>query len=191
MQISPLVKAGFRVIAPDLRGGLGGESDAPKEVEGYDIPKSIVEDVAGTLVRKCHTGQPGWHISTWLLAHHLIPYASSMTRVQVTLLHASISYRHRWWTDLQASMQLTSSTYTTYPPHRGHTSLFSANYDLRQALTNGSVIGTLYCLQTSKKVWFEHQHKNLKSKHQHYASSTSGCRHHGCAAHQEGAHCGA
>lgn len=47
MQIAPLVKAGFRVIAPDLRGGLGGESDAPKEVEGYDIPKSIVKDVAG------------------------------------------------------------------------------------------------------------------------------------------------
>ena len=46
-QITALVKAGFRVVAPDLRGALGGESDSPKEVEAYDIPKCIVKDVAG------------------------------------------------------------------------------------------------------------------------------------------------
>ena len=47
-QVSPLVKAGYRVIAPDLRGGLGGETDSPQEPEAYDIPKCIVKDVAGT-----------------------------------------------------------------------------------------------------------------------------------------------
>jgi hypothetical protein len=41
------MKAGFRVIAPDLRGALGGQSDAPQEVEGYGITNSIVKDVAG------------------------------------------------------------------------------------------------------------------------------------------------
>ncbi len=49
MQITPLVKTGFRVIAPDLRGALGGESDAPKEAEAYSIPKCITKDVAGIL----------------------------------------------------------------------------------------------------------------------------------------------
>ena len=47
LQIPPLVKAGYRVIAPDLRGGLGGETDSPQEPEAYDIPKCIVKDVAG------------------------------------------------------------------------------------------------------------------------------------------------
>lgn len=37
----------FRVIAPDLRGAIGGESDAPQEVEAYNIPKVLVKDVAG------------------------------------------------------------------------------------------------------------------------------------------------
>ena len=47
LQADALVKAGFRVIAPDLRGAIGGESDAPQEVEAYNIPKVVVKDVAG------------------------------------------------------------------------------------------------------------------------------------------------
>lgn len=47
LQANALAKAGFRVIAPDLRGAIGGESDAPQEVEAYDIPKVLVKDVAG------------------------------------------------------------------------------------------------------------------------------------------------
>lgn len=51
VQIDPLVEAGFRVIAPDLRGAVGGESDAPMEVEAYDIQKVIINDITGkTLV---------------------------------------------------------------------------------------------------------------------------------------------
>lgn len=47
MQIPPLVEAGYRVIALDLRGALGGESDLPQEPEAYHIEKDIVKDVAG------------------------------------------------------------------------------------------------------------------------------------------------
>ena len=47
LQANALAKAGFRVVAPDLRGAVGGESDAPQEVEAYDIPKVLVKDMAG------------------------------------------------------------------------------------------------------------------------------------------------
>ena len=47
VQIPALVKAGYRVVAPDLRGALGGESDSPGEPEAYHIEKDIVKDVAG------------------------------------------------------------------------------------------------------------------------------------------------
>lgn len=48
LQIPALLEDGFRVIAPDLRGALNGESDAPQGVQAYDIPKVLVKDVAGT-----------------------------------------------------------------------------------------------------------------------------------------------
>ena len=46
-QVPVLVKAGFRVIVPDLRGAVGGESYSPAEVEAYHIDKHIVKDLAG------------------------------------------------------------------------------------------------------------------------------------------------
>ncbi|MEH6943888.1 alpha/beta fold hydrolase [Bacillus sp. JJ722] len=45
-QIQTLVKAGYRVIAPDLRGF--GETDKPQEVEAYDI-QLLLGDVIGIL----------------------------------------------------------------------------------------------------------------------------------------------
>ncbi len=45
-QMPALAKAGFRVVAPDLRGY--GESDAPKAVEAYDISK-LTGDAVGIL----------------------------------------------------------------------------------------------------------------------------------------------
>ncbi|NRG48297.1 alpha/beta hydrolase [Bacillus sp. CRN 9] len=45
-QIQPLVKAGYRVIAPDLRGF--GESDKPQEIEAYNM-QLLVSDVIGIL----------------------------------------------------------------------------------------------------------------------------------------------
>ena len=47
VQIPQLLKAGYRVITPDLRGALGGDSDLPQEPEAYHIEKHIVKDVAG------------------------------------------------------------------------------------------------------------------------------------------------
>jgi pimeloyl-ACP methyl ester carboxylesterase len=45
-QIPALAEAGFRVIAPDLRGY--GESDKPHEIEAYDI-RHLVADLVGLL----------------------------------------------------------------------------------------------------------------------------------------------
>lgn len=45
-QVPALTGAGFRVIAPDLRGF--GRSDAPEEVEAYALP-AVMEDVVGLL----------------------------------------------------------------------------------------------------------------------------------------------
>lgn len=47
VQIPKLLEAGYRVVAPDLRGALGGESDIPQEPEAYHIEKHVVKDVAG------------------------------------------------------------------------------------------------------------------------------------------------
>jgi pimeloyl-ACP methyl ester carboxylesterase len=43
-QVPALVEAGFRVLAPDLRGY--GESDRPKEVEAYAVRHSVADAVA-------------------------------------------------------------------------------------------------------------------------------------------------
>lgn len=45
-QVPALTGAGFRVIAPDLRGF--GHSDAPEEIEAYALPV-VLEDVVGIL----------------------------------------------------------------------------------------------------------------------------------------------
>ena len=47
LQIPGLVQKGFRVIAPDLRGAINGESDAPQGVQAYNLQKELVKDVAG------------------------------------------------------------------------------------------------------------------------------------------------
>ena len=47
LQVPALVKGGFRVIAPDLRGAINGESDAPQDVQAYNLTNVLVKDVAG------------------------------------------------------------------------------------------------------------------------------------------------
>ncbi|KAL3155242.1 hypothetical protein ABBQ32_013176 [Trebouxia sp. C0010 RCD-2024] len=63
-QIPPLLEAGYRVVAPDLRGALGGESYSPQEPEAYHIEKDIVKDVAGILdalnIKKAHIVGHDW-----------------------------------------------------------------------------------------------------------------------------------
>ena len=41
------MQKGFRVVAPDLRGAINGESDAPQDVQAYNLQKALVKDVAG------------------------------------------------------------------------------------------------------------------------------------------------
>ena len=69
-QIPALVQAGFRVIAPDLRGF--GESDKPAETEAYEL-SVIVNDVVGLLdalqIQSAHVVCHDWGaIVGWLLA---------------------------------------------------------------------------------------------------------------------------
>ena len=41
------------MVAPDLRGAINGESDAPQDVQAYNLQKALVKDVAGD-----HTDNP-------------------------------------------------------------------------------------------------------------------------------------
>ena len=57
MQIQPLLDAGYRVLAPDLRGAVGGKSYSPKDPAEYDIPTILVKDVTGTQRATCQCAQ--------------------------------------------------------------------------------------------------------------------------------------
>ncbi len=69
-QIPALVQAGFRAIAPDLRGF--GQSDMPAGVENYALPV-ILQDVLGILnelqIDRAHVVAHDWGAAAgWLLA---------------------------------------------------------------------------------------------------------------------------
>ena len=69
-QVEALTAAGFRTIAPDLRGF--GASDRPDEVEAYGLPL-IIGDVLGVLdhlgVQRAHVVGHDWGAAvSWLLA---------------------------------------------------------------------------------------------------------------------------
>ena len=67
-QIPALVKAGYRVIAPDLRGY--GESSRPEDVEAYQLTL-VVQDIAGLIVQNggsCTLVGHDWGgIASWLV----------------------------------------------------------------------------------------------------------------------------
>lgn len=72
-QIPALLESGFRVIAPDLRGAINGESDAPQDVQSYNISKVLVKDVAGIMdaleIDKAHIVGHDWGSSlAWAFA---------------------------------------------------------------------------------------------------------------------------
>jgi pimeloyl-ACP methyl ester carboxylesterase len=68
-QIPALVAAGYRVIAPDLRGY--GESSRPEEVDAYRL-LLVVQDIAGLIVQnggRCVLVGHDWGgIASWVLA---------------------------------------------------------------------------------------------------------------------------
>ena len=80
-QIPALAAAGYRAVAPDLRGY--GDSDAPPGVADYALPK-LVGDIAG-LIRA--EGKPGAHIVghdwggsiAWVLAARAPEFVESLT----------------------------------------------------------------------------------------------------------------
>ncbi|DBB15063.1 TPA: hypothetical protein ACH3X3_004078 [Trebouxia sp. C0006] len=68
-----LVQKGFRVIAPDLRGAINGESDAPQGVQAYNLQKELVKDVAGIMdaldIGKAHIVGHDWGSAlAWVFA---------------------------------------------------------------------------------------------------------------------------
>ncbi|MEQ3550187.1 alpha/beta hydrolase [Pseudonocardia nematodicida] len=69
-QIDPLVEAGFRVIAPDLRG-FGGSSK-PQEAEAYDMRTIVNDIVALTMklgIQKAHVVGHDWGAAiAWMYA---------------------------------------------------------------------------------------------------------------------------
>ena len=69
-QVPPLTEAGYRVIAPDLRGF--GRSEKPDDVAAYRLPEAIA-DVVGILdavgVERCHLVGHDWGAAVaWLVA---------------------------------------------------------------------------------------------------------------------------
>jgi pimeloyl-ACP methyl ester carboxylesterase len=73
-QIRALTEAGYRAIAPDLRGR--GQSDRPARVEDYTLP-TIVRDVAGILdalgVQRAHVVGHDWGAAVAWLCAALLP----------------------------------------------------------------------------------------------------------------------
>jgi pimeloyl-ACP methyl ester carboxylesterase len=103
-QIPALVEAGFRVIAPDLRGF--GESDKPREVEAYGLQNSVSDvtaildalEVERTSVVAHDWGAPiGWLLATLFpqrierLAALSVGHFSTFTNVE------NIEQRERSW----------------------------------------------------------------------------------------------
>jgi pimeloyl-ACP methyl ester carboxylesterase len=102
-QIPALVSAGYRVIAPDLRGF--GESDKPAETEAYALP-DLLGDVLGILdhleVQRPHIVAHDWGAALgWALAI-LLPdrvdrYVALSVGHPTAFSQAGIAQRERSW----------------------------------------------------------------------------------------------
>lgn len=102
-QIPPLVEAGFRTIAPDLRGF--GESDKPKEKEAYQI-LHVLSDVAGVLdalgLARVHVVGHDWGAAiAWSLACFLPDRVERLVAMSVGHMSAfgsaPIEQREKSW----------------------------------------------------------------------------------------------
>jgi pimeloyl-ACP methyl ester carboxylesterase len=105
-QVSTLVDAGLRVIAPDLRGF--GESDKPEAVEEYAISRSIRDVVAvlDTLdVDRAHVVRHDWGAAVaWALAAFVPARVERLVALSVghpnTLRERTIEQREKAWYQL-------------------------------------------------------------------------------------------
>lgn len=102
-QIPALVGAGYRVIAPDLRGF--GLSDRPQDVESYAMP-NVISDVNGILeqlsVESAHIVGHDWGaFAAWLFAALVPSRTTSLTVLQVghpnAFFRSGINQRRLSW----------------------------------------------------------------------------------------------
>jgi pimeloyl-ACP methyl ester carboxylesterase len=102
-QIRALVGAGFRAIAPDLRGY--GNSDRPAEVEAYGVGKSVADMVAvldALEVERAHVVAHDWGAAVgWALAGFVGERVDRFAVLSVghpnALRQPSIEQRERSW----------------------------------------------------------------------------------------------
>jgi pimeloyl-ACP methyl ester carboxylesterase len=102
-QIPALADAGFRVIAPDLRGF--GESDKPESVDEYLIP-TLMMDVAGIMdalgVAQAHVVGHDWGaVLAWVTGAFLPDRVDRLVAMSVghpaTFANASMEQRQKSW----------------------------------------------------------------------------------------------
>lgn len=105
-QVSALVEAGLRAIAPDLRGF--GESDKPESVEEYAISRSVADMVAlldALGVERAHVVGHDWGAGlAWALAAFVPERVEQLVVMSVghpnTLREPSIEQREKGWYQL-------------------------------------------------------------------------------------------
>jgi pimeloyl-ACP methyl ester carboxylesterase len=84
-QVPALLKAGYRVIVPDLRGR--GKSGMPEEVDDYSVI-NVTEDLRSLLddlsIEKAHVIGHDWGAATaWAFASFYVPRVSSLVALSV------------------------------------------------------------------------------------------------------------
>ena len=105
-QLAPLVGAGFRVLAPDLRGF--GESDRPEAVEEYAITRSLADLVAvldGLEIERAHVvGHDYGAGLAWVMAGLAPERVDRLAVLSVghpnALRHPSVAQREKFWYQL-------------------------------------------------------------------------------------------
>jgi pimeloyl-ACP methyl ester carboxylesterase len=105
-QVPVLLEAGFRVVAPDLRGF--GESDRPAEVENYAVTHSV-QDVVAILdalsLERAHVVGHDWGaVVAWLVAAFVPERVERLVAMSVghpnALRERSIEQREKAWYQL-------------------------------------------------------------------------------------------